>query len=122
MLFHRVGERRTGFDVASRLQDDGCEVLVLFLRAENVEALDERKAGVDHHRELTREDRQVLGGDLLADLPYLLLLGRGRFLLPGGRDPRHHDLLAAQRRDGCVHRVGGPLAADVLSAPRASRV
>ena len=36
------------------------EVLVLLLVAENVEALHQRQAGVDHHRELAREDREVL--------------------------------------------------------------
>ena len=58
--------------------DDGGEVLVLFLPAENVEALHERQAGVDHHGELAREHGQVLADDTLADLAAgiaLLFLG-----------------------------------------------
>ena len=85
MLAHRIGERRARLDVGARLQDHGREVLVLFLRAENVEALDERQAGVDHHGELAREDGQVLGGDLLAGLAALgVLLGRGSSLALAG--------------------------------------
>ena len=38
----------------------------------------------------------------------------------GGIDPGDLDLLAAQRRDRRVHRVGDALAGDRLSGPRAS--
>ena len=123
MLAHRVGERRARLDVGPRRQDDGGEVLVLFLAAENVEALHERQAGVDHHGELAGEDGQVLGGDLLADLAALgVLLGLVVFLGLGRRDPRDQDLLAPQRGDRRVHRVGDPLAADRLSRARPSRI
>ena len=44
----------TAFDVAPGLQDDAREVLVFLLVAQDVEALHERQAGVDHHRELAR--------------------------------------------------------------------
>ena len=37
-----------------------------------------------------------------------------------GVDPRDQDLLAAQRRDGGVHRVGDPLAGDGLPGARPS--
>ena len=36
------------------------EILVLFLIAQDVETLDERQTGVDHHRELPREHGEVL--------------------------------------------------------------
>ena len=121
VLAHRVGERGARLDVGAGLQNDGREVLVLFLAAENVEALDERQAGVDHHGELTGEDGEVLRADLLAGLARLLL--RGRVLLGlGGRDPRHHDLIAPERGDGGVHRVRRPLAVDGLPCARASGV
>ena len=34
--------------------------LVLLLAGQNLEALHQRQAGVDHHRELAREDGQLL--------------------------------------------------------------
>ena len=105
---HRVGQRRAAFDVGARLQDDLREVLVLFLVAENVETLHERQAGVDHHRELAREDRQVLRrhalGLELARLRRRARLGLRRL------DPRDLDLLAPQRGDDRVHRVADALA------------
>ena len=70
MLAHRIGERGARLDVGARLQNDGREVLVLFLGAQNVEALDERKARVDHDGELTGEDGEVLRADLLAGLAH----------------------------------------------------
>jgi hypothetical protein len=54
-------------DVAACLEDDGREILVLLLAAEDVQALHERQAGVDHHGELPREDGQALGRRLLAE-------------------------------------------------------
>ena len=84
VLAHRVGERGARLDVGARLQNDGREVLVLFLRAENVEALDERQAGVDHHRELAGEDGEVLGADLLADLARLAFFAAASSLALAG--------------------------------------
>ena len=78
------------------------EVLVLFLRAEDLETLHERQAGVDHHRELAREDGEVLGGD---GLGRELLRRRLGGLLLDRVDLRDEDLLAPQRRDRGVHRV-----------------
>ena len=93
---------------------DRGEVLVLFLRAENLEALHERQAGVDHHRELAGEDRQVLRRrPSCRVLPVLAFVGRLRLLL-GRSDPRDQDLLAPQRGDRRVHRVGDALAGDGL--------
>ena len=61
MLLHRIGQRRAAFDVAARLQNDARRSSCPLPGAENLEALHERQAGVDHHRELPREDREVLG-------------------------------------------------------------
>ena len=110
MLAHRVGQRRARLHVGAGRQNRVREVLVLFLRAENVEALHQRQPGVDHHRELTGEHREVLGGDLLPGLARLDLLRRGLRLGLRGGDPRDPDLLAAQRRDRRVHRIGHTLA------------
>ncbi len=63
VLPHGVGQGRPALDVLARLEDGGREPLVRLLLAQDVEALDQRQAGVDHHRELPGEDRQVLGGD-----------------------------------------------------------
>ena len=60
VALHRLGQRHAAFDVGAGLQNDLREVLVLLLVAENVEALHERQAGVDHDRELPREDGEVL--------------------------------------------------------------
>ena len=123
VLSHGVSERLSAFDVGSRLEDHGREVLVLLLAAENVEALHERQPRVDHHRELPDEHRQVLGRDLLPELPRLRgLLGRRLGLRLGRRDPRHHDLLAPKGRDGSVHRVGRAFTAHRLSSASASRI
>ena len=116
MLLHRVGERRAALDVAARREDDRGEVLVLFLRAEDLEALHQRQAGVDHHRELAREDGQVLGVDALGFAS--ARLGAAAFSLTG-LILRDEHLLAAQRGDGGIHRVGDALAGDGL-ARRAS--
>ena len=121
-LLHRVGERRARLDVGPRLQDDRGEVLVLLLRAEDVEALHERQAGVDHDRELAGEDRQVLRPTTFLPILPAFAFGRRVRLRLGRRDPRDHDLLAPQRRDRGVHRVGDALAADRLSGARPSRI
>ena len=110
MLLHRIRQRRAAFDVAASRENDLREVLVLFLRAEDLETLHERQAGVDHDRELAREDRQVLRvRPFCADLawrPWRRFLDRV--------DLRDEDLLAAQRGDRRVHRFGDALAGDVL--------
>src|SRR5581483_5554157 len=74
-------------------------------------------------RELPCEDGEVLRLDALADrarlrlgLVFLLRLGLGR------RDPRDLDLLAAQRGDGGVHRIGDAFPADGLAGAGPSGV
>jgi len=66
------------------------EGLVLLLAAQDLETLHEGKAGVDHHRELPGEDRQILGGHAAAEL-------RQRDLSPLLLDRRDQDLVAAQQ-------------------------
>ena len=121
MLLHRVGERRAAFDVRAGRENRLGEVLVFFLVAENLEALHERQARVDHDGELADEHRQVLRIDLLAELA-LLRRGCARRFLLRRRDARDEHLLAPQRRDGGVGVVGDALAADVFSAARAARI
>ena len=53
-------------DVGPGRENHRREMLVLFLRAEDVEALNEGQTGVDHHRKLARKNRQFLCLDLLA--------------------------------------------------------
>ena len=123
MLLHRVGQRRAAFDVGARGQDRLREVLVFLLGAQNLEALHERQARVDHDGELPHEDRQVLRIDLLAEFA-LLRHGRGgcaRFLLRR-RDAGDENLLAAERRDGGVRVVCDALAGDVFSTACAARI
>ena len=68
MLPERVGERRALLDAVLHAEQDLLERLVLALVREDVEALHERQAGVDHRRELAREDLQILRPDAGADL------------------------------------------------------
>ena len=114
MLLHRIRQRGAAFDVGPSRENDRCEVLVFFLRSEDLETLNERQAGVDHDRELAREDRQVLRADAFAR--WLGGLGR-RFLQRA--DLRDEDLLAAQGGNRPVHRFGDALASD-RAAPAVS--
>jgi hypothetical protein len=59
MLAQRVGEGVAALDVVHHLACDVGEDLVLGLLRQNVERLDQRQAGVDHRRELPREDHDV---------------------------------------------------------------
>ena len=120
VLLHGVGQRRAAFDVRPGREDRLGEVLVFLLAAQNLEALHERQAGVDHDGELADEDRQVLRIDLLAELA--LLGWRGGRLLLGRRDARDEHLLAAQRRDDGIGVVGDALAVDGFSAACAARI
>ena len=113
--------RPWALDVLPHLEDDGGKILVRLLLAEDVETLDEGQAGVDHDRELPREDREVLRRHALARLGRVrpgLGLGFSLCRRLGRIDACHHDLLAAQRRDSRVHRVGYTLASDRLSSTR----
>jgi hypothetical protein len=68
VLAHRVGQGLAGLDVVEHLLDDLAQRLVLALLREDVEALHERQAGVDHGRELAREDDDVARRDAAAEL------------------------------------------------------
>ena len=60
VLAHRLGEGRARLDVLAHGEDDLLEESAVLLAAEDLEALHERQAGVDHDRELAREDREAL--------------------------------------------------------------
>jgi hypothetical protein len=110
---HRRGERRALLHVLPRLRQHHREVLVVLLLREDFEALDERQARVDHHRELAREDGEVFGLDLLAPAAELRDGDLAPLLLDGGE----HDLLAPQELAQHVAAVGHPLADDHLAEP-----
>ena len=85
---HRRRQGRALLHVLPHLLQGLLEVFVLLLLRQNVQALHEGQAGVNHHGELAREDGEVLGLDSLrpadlgdADLAPLLLDGRERDLL-----------------------------------------
>ena len=99
---HRLGEGRAAFNVLAHLKDDLLEGRVVLLLPENVETLDERKTGIDHHRKLAGEDRDVLRLDAAAelgqrDLFALLLDGGDDDLLPA--ECRNHRILAVADQD-----------------------
>jgi hypothetical protein len=89
------------FDLAARADQDLLKEFVLLLTRQNLETLDERQTGVDHDRELAREDRELLGLHAAAELGHVEFLALlGHF---GGSD-----LLALQqvrqfRLIGCGH-------------------
>jgi hypothetical protein len=116
MLAHALGQRHAALDVLTNLENGRREPLVRLLPPEDVEALHQGQARVDHHAELPREDRETLGRHLAAGP------GHGAPGLGLDRiDPRNQDLLAAQRRDSGLDRIGLPLAADVLACACPSR-
>src|SRR5262245_9431257 len=93
-------------------------MLVLLLRTEDFETLDERQPGVDHHGELTREDGEVLGVDGL-----VLERSRGlRRLLLHRVDAGDEHLLTAQGHDSGFHRVRYTLTSDCFAAASPSTV
>jgi hypothetical protein len=108
VLTHRVGEAGTALDVHPRLLQDLAEGLVLLLAAQDLEALHERQARVDHHRELASEDREVLRGNPAAELGQHELAP----LLLHGRD---QDLVAPQDLHHGFFVVGDPLAGNHLA-------
>ena len=65
MFEKRLGKSRTPFNVTSHFLDDFLEGRVLLLVAENLQALNQRQARINHRRELPREDDEILGYDLL---------------------------------------------------------
>ena len=56
MARHRLREEHSALDVRAHLADDGGERLVVGLLLEDDERRDDAQAGVDHRRELARED------------------------------------------------------------------
>ncbi len=81
MPAHRIGEVETALHVLPGRGDDLGEVGVLLLRAQDFEALDQRKSGVDHDGELPDEDGQQFRGNRLAGG-----LGAALLLLRDGGD------------------------------------
>src|SRR5258708_22420777 len=68
---HGGGERRAAFDLATRVDQDFLEKLVLLLASENLETLHEWKTSVDHDGELAGEDCQFLGLHTTAELGHV---------------------------------------------------
>ena len=135
VLLERVGQADAGLDVGAHLADDLGELLVRRLLLEDVQAAQHREAGVDHGRELAREDGEVLGLDAAADLdlaPALLDLvevehGEARAAqgggdgglalaldLPGGLSAARVERLVREVRHCLSH---APLAAGSTGAP-----
>ena len=77
VLGERRRQRRALLDVEADLVDDRGERLVLRLLGEDVQRTQQRQAGVDHRRELAREDRDVLQLDPVREERDLELAARG---------------------------------------------
>ena len=77
MLRHRLGEERARLYLLADVVDDDAEGLVVRLLLEDHERGHDREAGLDHRRELAREDLQRLRLHLLREHPRLLLVRAG---------------------------------------------
>ena len=67
VALERIAEGRAVLDRVLDVLEDRVERLVVALAREDVEALHQRQAGVDHGRELADEDDQLLGRDRRAE-------------------------------------------------------
>ncbi len=114
MLAHGVGQRVPRLHVVQRVLDRLLENRVLGLLREDVEGLHQRETRVDHRRELTREDHDVAGLDLLP------LRERDVLRLLADRDG--NQLLLAQIRDDVVFGGKIDLGAADLACDRPSAV
>ena len=84
---HRRREGRAALDLTARSGQDLLKDLVLLLARQNLKTLYERQTGIDHDRELSREDRELLGLHAATEsghAEFLALFGhfRGGDLLP----------------------------------------
>src|SRR5438309_3146514 len=84
MPAHRLGQEQAAFDVRAQLLHHQGEVLVVGLLLEDHQRGDDVQAGLDHGRELPREDLEGLRLDLLEDVSRTLV-ARGRQLVQGAR-------------------------------------
>src|SRR4030042_6107567 len=94
VLSKRVGKGRSRLDVLLHLQEDLLEVRVGLLGREDIETLDEGKAGIDHRGELPGEDHELLHADLRPERD--VAEGEGP---PLGFYLDRHELLPAKVRD-----------------------
>ena len=99
---HRLREQQPAFDVGAKLADDRGEVLVVGLLLEDHERADDVQAGLDHRRELAREDLQRLRLDRLEDAADAVLAARGKLVQLAGEQPADPQLLARCGEVGCV--------------------
>ena len=99
---HRLREQQAAFDVGAQLVDDRGEVLVVRLLLEDDERADDVQAGLDHRRELAREDLQRLRLDRLEDAADAVVAARGQLLQVLREQAPDPQLLA---RGGEVGRV-----------------
>ena len=64
ILAHGVGQRGAAFHRSADAGQRLLERRVFLVRRQNFQTLHQRQAGIDHDRELAKEDRDVLGPDL----------------------------------------------------------
>ena len=65
---HGIGQGCAALDRGADAEQRLLEEVVLLVVAEDLQALHQGKAGIDHHRELAEEDGLLLGLDRAADL------------------------------------------------------
>src|SRR5580692_9207298 len=104
-LFHGGGQSGAAFDRSAHAIENLLEGDVLLLSSENLQALDEGQSGVNHHRELAREDGQLLGVHPAAE-------GRNIEFLALLRELADVDLLSRQRGLHLGLRARGALTLD----------
>ena len=106
MLFQGIGKRGTGLHVKFDFRDRFGEDLVLRLGGKNLQTLDERKAGVDHGRELAGKDSNFLVADPAAQRQ-ALQYAFGGFYFQQARDD---DILPAKLLRCFFTGLGGQVA------------
>ncbi len=112
MTGHRLREKQAAFDVGAELGDDVGQVRVVGLLLEDHEGGDDVQPGLDHRRELAREDLHRARLDLLEHRarPFV---AAGRQLLEGvGEQAARAKLLACRLEVGRVDLTDGLQAVD----------
>ena len=80
MPVHRLGQEQAAFDVGAQLLDHHGEIGVVGLLLEDHQRRHDVQAGLDHRRELPREDLQGLRLDLLEGVPGTVVARGGKLV------------------------------------------
>src|SRR6266511_3487810 len=103
---HRLREEEPALDVAAQLLDDRGEILVVGLLLEDDEGRDDVQTGLDHRRELAREDLERLWLDLLEEVACALFPRGGELVELARQEAADAQLLPRPEEIGSVKLAG----------------